>query len=284
MEIIDSIGEARSIIRKIKNQNKTIGLVPTMGALHEGHISLIKESKKENDYTVVSIFVNPLQFGPNEDFKKYPRPLDKDCKMAKEAGADYVFTPSADEMVTDNPLTYIDINELGDNLCGAKRPGHFRGVCTIVAKFFNIIMPDNAYIGKKDIQQLQIIKKMTNDLNFDIRIVPCSIIREKDGLAMSSRNSYLSEKERNDALILSKAIKKGIELFEKKETFSEILIKELKHMIKSVKNADIDYVKIVDEKMKDVKIINRGNILALAVYIGKTRLIDNHIFGEKVCF
>jgi len=284
MEIIESISEARTIIRRIKNQNKTIGLVPTMGALHEGHISLIKESKKENDYTVISIFVNPLQFGPNEDFKKYPRPLDKDCKLAQASGTDLVFTPSADEILTDNPLTFVDINELGENLCGAKRPGHFRGVCTIVTKLFNIIMPDNAYFGKKDIQQLQIIKKMTNDLNFDIRIVPCPIIREKDGLAMSSRNNYLSEEERKNAVILSIALKKGIELFEKKETFSEMIIKELKNMIKTVKNADIDYVKIVDEKMKDVKIINKGNILALAVYIGKTRLIDNHIFGEKVCF
>ncbi|MBN2544184.1 MAG: pantoate--beta-alanine ligase [Spirochaetes bacterium] len=284
MQIIESIGEARSIIKRLKNQNKTIGFVPTMGALHEGHLSLIKKSKKENDNTIVSIFVNPLQFGPNEDFKKYPRTLEIDTKLAKEAGADIVFTPSADEIITDNPLTYVDINELSDNLCGAKRPGHFRGVCTIVSKLFNIIMPDSAYFGKKDIQQFYIIKKMTNDLNFDIRIVPCPIIREKDGLAMSSRNNYLTVKERNDALILSKALKKGVKLFESKETFSEIIIKELKEFIKTVKNADIDYVKIVDENMKNVKIINRGNILALAVYIGKTRLIDNHIFGEKVCF
>lgn len=284
MEIITKISELKKIIKKIKLKNKTIGFVPTMGALHEGHISLIKKSVKECDYTFVSIFVNPLQFGKNEDFGKYPRPIEKDTDMCKNAEADYVFNPDVKELIGENPLTYVDINELSDNLCGLSRPGHFRGVCTIVSKFFNLILPDKAYFGKKDIQQLIIIKKMTKDLNFDIDIVPCPIMRESDGLAMSSRNAYLSQEERTNAVILNKAIKSAIGMINTGEYQSGKIIDHVKNMINSVKIAKIDYIKIVNQDMKDVVKAGKNDILALAVFFGKTRLIDNHIIGEDICF
>lgn len=284
MKIVKRVDEAREVIGKIKVKGKTVGFVPTMGALHKGHISLVERAKNECDFTVMSIFVNPLQFGPNEDFNKYPRPFEKDALLAKEAGVDLLFAPEVEEMVPGEPLAYVDIEKLSNNLCGLSRPGHFRGVCTIVSKLFNILTPDKAYFGKKDIQQLIIIKKMVYDLNFNVEIIPCPIVRELDGLAMSSRNSYLSESERKDALILSKAIKRGASLYKNGETFADNIIKEIKYMIKEVPTSRIDYVKIVDEKMNDVKIIKDSDILALAVYIGKTRLIDNFIFGEELCF
>lgn len=284
MKIVKKISETREIIKKIKNEGKIIGFVPTMGALHKGHVSLIERSKNECDFTAISIFVNPLQFGPREDFNKYPRPFDKDCEIAREAQVDLLFAPEVNEIIGPNPLAFVDIEKLANNLCGLSRPGHFRGVCTIVAKLFNIIEPHKAYFGKKDIQQLIIIKKMVEDLNYNIEIVPCPIVREPDGLAMSSRNTYLSSEERVDALILSKALKRGNELYLKGETKAENIINELKEMISKVKTARIDYVKIVDENMDDVKIVKEGNILALAVFIGTTRLIDNYIFGEELCF
>ena len=284
MLVVHKIEELRKIIKEQKKLSKTIGCVPTMGALHQGHLKLIEKSKKETDFTVVTIFVNPIQFGVNEDFSKYPRTLPNDTRLCESVGADLIFAPEVNDMIGNDLLTFVDIKELQDNLCGAKRPGHFRGVCTIVAKFFNIVTPDMAFFGKKDIQQLFIIKKMTKDLNFDIEIIPCEIVREKDGLAMSSRNVYLSAEERLDSTILNKSIKIGVDLIEKGESNPQNIISKLTEIISSVKTSKLDYIKIVNSEMKDVSIIEKGNILALAVYIGKTRLIDNHIIGEKICF
>ncbi|MCH5149704.1 MAG: pantoate--beta-alanine ligase [Spirochaetales bacterium] len=283
VKLIETIQEMLRFTKDAKHRNLSIGYVPTMGALHEGHVSLMKAAVAQNDIAVMTIFVNPIQFGPNEDYEKYPRTLEADLEKAEAAGILAVFFPSAHEL-TENIYSFVDINELQNNLCGVKRPGHFRGVCTIVSKFFNIIQPDNAYFGKKDIQQLYIIKQMVKDLNFPVNIVPCEIVRESDGLAMSSRNRYLSANERKDALIISQSIKKAITLQQNGETSPQIIINCVREEIAKVPSAKIDYISIVNEQMQDVDTVENKNILALAVYIGKTRLIDNHIIGEKLCF
>lgn len=283
VKLIKTIEEMRIFSKDAKHRNLSIGYVPTMGALHEGHASLMKAAVAQNDIAVMTIFVNPIQFGPNEDYEKYPRTLEADLEKAETAGISAVFFPSPNEL-TENLYSFVDINNLQNNLCGAKRPGHFRGVCTIISKFFNIIQPDNAYFGKKDIQQLYIIKQMVKDLNFPVNIVPCEIVRESDGLAMSSRNRYLSANERKDALILSQSIKKAITLQQNGETSSQVIISCIREEIAKVPSAKIDYISIVNEQMQDVDTAENKSILALAVYIGKTRLIDNHIIGEKLCF
>lgn len=283
VKLIETIEEMRAFSKDAKSKNLSIGYVPTMGALHDGHVSLMKKAVEQNDIAVMTIFVNPIQFGPNEDYNKYPRTLEADLEKAEAAGISAVFFPSATEL-TANLYSYIDINELQNNLCGTKRPGHFRGVCTIVGKFFNIIQPDNAYFGKKDIQQLYIIKQMVKDLNFDVKIIPCNIVREDDGLAMSSRNRYLSESERKDALVLSQSLKKAVALHQQGEKSSQVLINSIRQEIEKISSAKIDYVSIVNEQMQDVCTIENKNIIALAVYIGNTRLIDNHIIGETLCF
>lgn len=283
VKLIETIEEMRRFSKDAKNKHLSIGYVPTMGALHEGHVSLMKAAIAQNDIAVMTIFVNPIQFGPNEDYEKYPRTLEADLEKAEAAGISAVFFPSPNEL-TANLYSFVDINELQNNLCGIKRPGHFRGVCTIVSKFFNIIQPDNAYFGKKDIQQLYIIKQMVKDLNFPVNIVPCEIVRESDGLAMSSRNRYLSTEERKDALVLSQSIKKAIALQQNGETSARVIINCIREEIEKVPSAKIDYISIVNEQMQDVATVENKNILALAVYIGKTRLIDNHIIGEKLCF
>jgi len=284
LHYLKDISEVRKKISEYKKNNKSIGLVPTMGALHKGHVSLIESSKKSCDITVVSVFVNPIQFGPNEDFHKYPRPIEQDIKICEEVEVDILFNPAVEEIIGDNLKTFVDISDLGDNLCGAKRPGHFRGVATIVSKLFNITTPNRAFFGKKDIQQLYIIKKMVEDLNFNIEIIPCSIIREADGLAMSSRNRYLSEKERIDSLVINRTLKEAVKLIEDGEINSKNVISFFENKIKEINSAKIDYVNVVNENMKNVELIEKGNIIAIAVYIGKTRLIDNHIIGEKICW
>lgn len=284
MIIIKTIPELRAVINEQRLLNKKIGFVPTMGALHSAHQALIKQCVAENDYTVVSIFVNPLQFGPGEDLEKYPRDLNKDSDAVKSCGADLIFFPDPEEILGGEILTYVDIDKLQNNLCGLKRPGHFRGVCTIVTKLFNIVTPDKAYFGKKDIQQLTIIKKMVKDLNFAIEIVECPIIRETDGIAFSSRNLYLSSAERKDAVVLNQAIKNAVKAIDAGELSAEIIINQIKKQINEKYTAKIDYVKIVNTDMEDVKDIKSGNILALAVFIGATRLIDNHIIGEVLDF
>lgn len=283
VKLIETIEEMRRFSKDAKNKHLSIGYVPTMGALHEGHVSLMKAAVAQNDIAVMTIFVNPIQFGPNEDYEKYPRTLEADLEKAEAAGISAVFFPSPNEL-TANLYSFVDINELQNNLCGIKRPGHFKGVCTIVSKFFNIIQPDNAYFGKKDIQQLYIIKQMVKDLNFPVNIVPCEIVRESDGLAMSSRNRYLSTEERKAALVLSQSIKKAIALQQNGETSARVIINCIREEIEKVPSAKIDYISIVNEQMQDVATVENKNILALAVYIGKTRLIDNHIIGEKLCF
>lgn len=282
MKLINKIDEVRGLIEEAKTKNKIIGFVPTMGALHDGHLSLIHRASDETDFTIVSVFVNPIQFGPNEDFELYPRDINRDINLSESAGADIVFAPDFDEMLGNDLLTFVDISKMSENLCGANRLGHFKGVCTIVTKLFNIIRPDKAYFGKKDIQQLYIIKKMSQDLNFDIEIIGCKIIRENDGLAMSSRNKYLSENDRNDAVVLFNSIKEVKERIESGEKASNKVIEFITNKIKEVKSAKIDYVKLVNKNMENIDYIEDGNILALAVFINKTRLIDNHIIGENL--
>ena len=277
IQLAKTIKEVREIVSQWKKQGLKVGLVPTMGYLHEGHQSLIKRSG-ENDRTVVSVFVNPIQFGPNEDFASYPRDLERDMKKCEEAGADLVFAPEASEMYAGDFSTYVDMTGPTDELCGLRRPGHFRGVCTVVSKLFNIVLPDRAYFGQKDAQQLAVIRRMARDLSFGIEIVGCPIIREEDGLAKSSRNTYLSSDERSAATVISKALFMGKELIENGETDAEAVLKAITEKIESEPLARIDYVKAVDaDSIEPVQAVSGRVLFAAAVYIGKTRLIDNFI-------
>lgn len=274
MQVTKTVKETREIVKAWKKEGLTVGLVPTMGFLHEGHASLIKRAREENDRVVVSVFVNPTQFGPNEDLEAYPRDFERDSTLCESIGADLIFHPEPEDMY-DSPCAYVSIEKLSDNLCGKTRPIHFRGVCTVVSKLFNIVSPDRAYFGQKDAQQLAIIKKMVKDLNFDIEIVGRPIIREEDGLAKSSRNTYLNTEERKAALCLSKSVAKGQEIIREGMSADELL-KEMKMVIEAEPMAVIDYVSAVDAlTMEHVDIIDRPVLVAMAVYIGKTRLIDN---------
>ena len=277
MKVATTIKEVREQVKTWKKEGQTIGLVPTMGYLHEGHASLIKKCREENDKVVVSVFVNPTQFGPNEDLEDYPRDFKRDSELCESIGADLIFHPEPSEMYQD-ACAYVNIETLSSTLCGKTRPIHFKGVCTVVSKLFNIVTPDNAYFGQKDAQQLAIIKKMVQDLNFDIRIVGCPIIREEDGLAKSSRNTYLSAEERQAALCLSQAVKKGQEVI-KAGCKSEDVLKEMRAIIETQPLAKIDYVSVVDAlTMQPVDVVEKDVLVAMAVYIGKTRLIDNFSF------
>lgn len=281
MQVTKTVDETRAIIKEWKKQGLTVGLVPTMGFLHEGHASLIKKCREQNDKVVVSVFVNPTQFGPNEDLEAYPRNFERDSALCESIGADLIFHPEPEDMY-DDPRAYVSIEGLSDNLCGKTRPIHFRGVCTVVSKLFHIAMPDRAYFGQKDAQQLAIIRKMVKDLNFDIEIVGCPIIREADGLAKSSRNTYLSAEERKAALCLSRSVARGQEII-KDGMEAETLLAEMRKVIEAEPMAKIDYVSAVDAlTMEDVEKIDRDVLVAMAVYIGKTRLIDNfsYSFGE----
>jgi pantoate--beta-alanine ligase len=274
---ISSIKEMQSLSGKLRGEGKIIGFVPTMGYFHEGHLSLMKKSREKDDIVVVSIFVNPTQFGPNEDFNRYPRDLEGDLKKAEEVGVDIVFTPTKDEMYPEGYRTYIEVEELSSKLCGAFRPGHFRGVATVVAKLFLIIKPHRAYFGKKDFQQLKIIERLVKDLNFEVEIVPMPIIRERDGLAMSSRNVYLSNEERKSALSLSKALQLAKSLIEKGERNPLRIERKMREFILSHPHVKkIDYVALVDpETFYPVEKVEKGTLIALAVWVGKARLIDN---------
>ncbi|OOB80178.1 MAG: pantoate--beta-alanine ligase [Epulopiscium sp. Nuni2H_MBin003] len=283
MEIITTIDNIRSKVKEWKLQGLSVGFVPTMGYLHEGHISLVNESNKQCDKTIASIFVNPSQFGPNEDFEAYPRDFDRDCSLLEANGCDIVFYPEKNEIYPENFATYINIiSDMPKQLCGKSRPIHFQGVCTVVAKLFNIVTPDKAFFGEKDAQQLAIIKKMVADLNIDVKVVPCPIIREEDGLAKSSRNTYLNKEERIAALILSKSIFLGKSLVEKGERNADIILSAMIEMINSEPMAKIDYVDAVDGlTMLKVKNITGTTLFAMAVNIGKTRLIDNFVVEAK---
>lgn len=275
MKIVSTVEEVRAQVKEWKKEGYTIGFVPTMGYLHEGHASLM-DAAGENDKVVVSIFVNPIQFGPNEDLESYPRDLEHDAKVCEEHGVDLIFHPTPEEMYGEHFYTYVDMDVLTKELCGLSRPVHFRGVCTVVNKLFNIVTPDHAYFGEKDAQQLAIIKRMVKDLNMPLEIHGCPIIREADGLAKSSRNTYLSEEERKAALVLSRSIFLGKEMVEKGERDAKKVVAAMTAEIEKEPLAKIDYVKVVDlETMQQVETIEHDILTAIAVYIGKTRLIDN---------
>jgi len=275
-KLIKSISEMKEIVKDLKIEGLSIGFVPTMGYLHKGHISLMECSKRENDITIVSVFVNPIQFGKNEDFDKYPRDIERDLKICKEVGVNYLFNPSQKEMYPSDYSTFVVVEGLTERLCGAFREGHFKGVTTVVNKLFNIVKPDRAYFGKKDYQQLKVIERMVKDLNMDIEIIGCPIVREADGLALSSRNKYLSPEERKSALSISKALFEAKKKFEAGETEPYKLIKLIKNIINSYPYTRIQYVEIVDSETLEPKTkVEKGDIIAVAVFVGNTRLIDN---------
>ena len=274
--IVKTIEEVRAQVKAWRAEGLTVGLVPTMGYLHEGHQSLIARSVAENDRTVVSDFVNPIQFGPTEDLATYPRDIERDAALCESTGANLIFHPEADEMYAPDFCTYVDMDHLTKGLCGKTRPIHFRGVCTVVSKLFHIVQPDRAYFGQKDAQQLAVIRRMVRDLNMPLTIVGCPIIREEDGLAKSSRNTYLSAEERKAALVLSRAVKLGQELVQNGEKNADAIVNAMRALIEQEPLARIDYVSAVDGlTMLPVHEINVGELIAMAVYIGKTRLIDN---------
>lgn len=278
MKVVSTIKEVKKIVAGWKKEELSVGFVPTMGYLHEGHGSLISEARKNNDKVVVSIFVNPMQFGPTEDLASYPRDLEKDSAFCESLGADLIFHPEPEEMYTDKFCSYVDMSVLTEELCGLSRPVHFRGVCTVLTKLFNIVQPDRAYFGQKDAQQLAIVKHMAEDLNMNLEIIGCPIIREEDGLAKSSRNTYLSAEERKAALILSKTIFMGQKMVADGETDAVKLVEAMKANIETEPMAKIDYVKAVDGlTMQQITEIKAPALVAMAVYIGKTRLIDNFI-------
>lgn len=278
MKIVCAIEEVRRQIKEWREEGCTVGLVPTMGYLHEGHLSLIDRAG-ENDKVVVSIFVNPMQFGPTEDLDSYPRDLDRDAKLCEEHGVDLIFHPQPEEMYDKHFCSFVDMSVLTEELCGLSRPVHFRGVCTVVTKLFHIVTPDKAYFGQKDAQQLAVIKRMVKDLNMPLEIVGCPIVREEDGLAKSSRNTYLSEEERKAALVLSRAVFLGEKMVKDGERDCRKIREAMVEEIEKEPMAKIDYVKTVDLlTMQQIEKIETGVLAAMAVYIGKTRLIDNFMY------
>ena len=278
MKVAETVKEVREQVKAWRREGLSVGLVPTMGYLHEGHKSLIDKAVEENDRVVVSVFVNPIQFGPSEDLASYPRDLERDAKLCEEAGANLVFHPVDEEMYFDDFCTYVDMDDLTKGLCGKTRPTHFRGVCTVVSKLFHIVAPDRAYFGQKDAQQLAVIRRMVRDLNFDLEIVGCPIVREADGLAKSSRNTYLSEEERKAAVILHKGLSEGEKMVKSGEKDVDKIVEAIRKIIENEPLAKIDYVEMVDwDTLKPIEQIAGEVLTAVAVYIGKTRLIDNFI-------
>lgn len=275
MRVFKTINSTRKHIASLKRQDKLVGLVPTMGYLHQGHLSLVRQAKKDCDIVVVSIFVNPLQFGPKEDLKKYPRDIKRDCQMLEREEVDALFYPSAKDMYK-GEVAFIDVGRLGNILCGKTRPGHFRGVATVVNKLFNIIQPDISYFGQKDSQQLTIIKKMVSDLNISVKIKGMPIVRERSGLAMSSRNSYLTDKEKQDALVLYKSLKLAKALISGGQKNSLTIKDKMRKLIDSIPSVKIDYIEIVNpDNLEPLDEVTGKVLIMLAVWVGKTRLIDN---------
>jgi pantoate--beta-alanine ligase len=278
MQIIRTIKKLRNEIKKTKLKDKTIGFVPTMGALHPGHLTLIRQARRENDIVVVSIFVNPMQFGPREDFRRYPRPIRKDIASCGKEKVDFIFYPKAKDLYPQGFKTFVTVEQLSNVLCGKTRAGHFRGVATVVTKLFNIVNPDTAYFGQKDAQQAIIIKRMVEDLNIPVKIKVMPTVRQNDGLALSSRNVYLNQQERKDALVLSRSLNLAKDLLKEGQRNAGRVINAMRKLIQQRKSAKIDYISIVEPKdLKPVKRIFKGCLIALAVWIGKTRLIDNII-------
>jgi pantoate--beta-alanine ligase len=277
---IPTIAEMKAACRQAQRNGKKLGFVPTMGALHEGHLSLVRASKARCDVTAVSIFVNPLQFGPSEDLAKYPRDLERDGRLLGELGVDLLFVPTVDEMYPPAAKTYVLVEELSENLDGASRPGHFRGVATVVAKLFEIVRPDVAFFGQKDAAQVAVLRKMVSDLNLDVELVVCPIVREPDGLAMSSRNAYLSPEQRQQALVLHRSLIRVRAAAEAGERDAAKLIEIGKQTIAEEAGARLDYFAIVDPDTLDpVTDISHGALVAVAAYVGATRLIDNIVLG-----
>lgn len=280
MKIINKPEELQKIIEQLKKEGKTVGLVPTMGALHCGHISLIKKSVSQNDITVVSVYVNPIQFGPNEDYEKYPRPIEKDIQVCKDNKADFLFLPANETLYNKNFSTYIYNNDISKIMCGITRPMHFQGVCTIVSKLFNIAMPTRAYFGLKDYQQYTIIKQMVKDLNFNVEIVGCPIVREESGLAMSSRNTYLSQEEKVQAAGIYKSLCLAKQLFGEGKSIKDIK-QVVEENILKIPNSKIDYIELRNsQNLQEVDDFDKNIVVAVAVKVGNVRLIDN-IVCEK---
>ena len=277
VKVVKTVDEVRKIVAEWRKNGETVGLVPTMGFLHAGHQSLIKKSVEENDRTVVSDFVNPTQFGPNEDLEAYPRDLERDTALCETTGASLIFNPEPSEMYPEGFVSFVDMNGLTNHLCGLSRPVHFRGVCTVVSKLFNIVGPDRAYFGQKDAQQLAVVKRMVADLNMPLEIVGCPIVREADGLAMSSRNTYMNVEERNAALVLSRAIKLGQQLVEEGERSAAVVRNKMLELLNSEPMAEVEYVNVVNNlTMEDIDEIYGDILVAIAVKINnKVRLIDN---------
>ncbi len=279
MEILNNVSKVREIVKGWKAEGLKVGLVPTMGYLHEGHESLIKRAVSENDRVVVSVFVNPTQFGPNEDLDKYPRDLERDSKLCENAGASLIFHPESEDMYYKDASTFVEVENLTTGLCGSSRPIHFRGVCTVVSKLFNIVPANRAYFGEKDAQQLAVIKRMVRDLNFDIEIVGCPIVREEDGLAKSSRNTYLSVEERKAALVLNKSLSMAKNIMDAGERNADNIKNLIKESIEKEELSKIDYIEVVSSNtLESVHEIEEDVLVALAVYFGKTRLIDNFTY------
>jgi len=276
MKVAKTIESVRNLVKVARSKGKKIGFVPTMGALHIGHISLIEAAAKKCDFVVVSIFVNPTQFGPGEDFEKYPRPLKADLEICKKAGVDVVFAPATKQMYPQENFTWVNVEKLTEQLCGRFRPGHFSGVTTVCAKLFNIVMPDVAYFGQKDAQQAIVIKRMVTDLNMPLKIVVCPTVRQADGLAVSSRNQYLTEQQKKDAAYIYKALKKSKNLIKTGTTKSKAIISEMRGILKQVPSIKIEYISIVDAgTLQELDKITGRVLIAAAVKIGSTRLIDN---------
>lgn len=281
MVICRSVNEIKDYVNELINADNAVGFVPTMGCLHEGHLALVREAKKRCRVVLVSIFVNPTQFGPKEDFERYPRDPERDLQLLLNEGVNAVFMPEVEEIYPPGHVTYINLKRLTDCLCGASRPGHFEGVATVVAKLFNIIRPNKAFFGQKDAQQVLVIKRMVRDLNMEVEIVTVPIVRERDGLAMSSRNIYLSAEERKAATVIYKAITRVSAAFENGERKVEALRNVALELISSEPMAKVDYVEIRSlPDLEPVDVLKGGALFATAVYFGRTRLIDNVVLGE----
>jgi pantoate--beta-alanine ligase len=280
MRVCHSIDEVRAASRTGRREGKSLGLVPTMGALHEGHLSLVRAAKAQCDLVVVSIFVNPLQFGPNEDLAKYPRNVDRDRELLAKEGVDFIFAPRVEEMYPAGAVTYVTVEGLSDKLCGRSRSGHFRGVTTVVSKLFNIVEPDRAFFGQKDAAQSTIIRRMVRDLNIPVRVAVCPIVREPDGLAMSSRNAYLDAGQRKSALVLYRSLTAIQERFDQGERKAHVLIDAGKQTLAHAPLVRLDYIEIVDPgTLEPVDDLSRGGLAAVAAFVGNVRLIDNFVLG-----
>lgn len=285
MQVVTQIARLKQVVHAAKSNGKTVGLVPTMGYLHEGHLTLMRQARAEQGLVIATLFVNPLQFGPQEDYADYPRDLERDCKLAESTGIDILFAPSVDEMYPAGGgkiLTYVDVDKITATLCGASRPGHFRGVATVVSKLFNISEADVAYFGQKDAQQVAVIRRMVEDLNMNVKIVAVPIVRETDGLALSSRNKYLDPSQRQAALVLSRSLAKARELLTAGVCDSAAILSAMRALVDNEPLAEIDYIQIVDTlTLESIDKIGSSALLALAVRFGKTRLIDNMLWEGK---